>query len=107
METHQNILATNFINSGGIDIVNSKKKGSFLEWIIKRIFQITGFYATNKAIINYNQIDVFVNYSDIKIIVQCKQYEKSTPPIINERKKGKKYDSSEFQNNLLQGILKK
>jgi hypothetical protein len=68
-------------NFGEINIVNSRKKGSFLEWFIKRIFQTIGFYATNMAVINNNQIDVFVNYNDIKILVQCKQYEKSTPPV--------------------------
>jgi len=74
----------NFTNSqklGEIDIVNSRKKGSLLEWIVKRVFQIAGFYATNKANFNKNQIDVFANYNDKKIIVQCKQYEKSTPPV--------------------------
>ena len=72
---------TNSQNIGEVDIVNSKKKGSFLEWVIKRIFQTVGFYATNKSEINNNQIDVFVNYNDIKILVQCKQYEKSTSPV--------------------------
>lgn len=70
-------------NFGEIEIVNSKKKGSFLEWIIKRIFQTVGFYATNKNKINNNQIDVFVNYNDIKIVVECKQYEKNTPAVKN------------------------
>ena len=72
---------TNSQNLGEIDIVNSRKKGSFLEWLIKRIFQTAGFYATNTAVINNNQIDVFVDYNDVKILVQCKQYEKSTPPV--------------------------
>ena len=74
---------TNYENFGEIEIVNSKKKGSFLEWIIKRIFQTIGFYATNKDEINNNQIDVFVNYNDIKIVVECKQYEKNTPAVKN------------------------
>lgn len=68
-------------NFGETNIINSRKKGSFLEWFIKRIFQTIGFYATNTAVINDNQIDVFVNYNDVKILVQCKQYEKSTPPV--------------------------
>ena len=68
-------------NLGETNIVNSRKKGSLLEWFIKRIFQTIGFHATNMASINNNQIDVFVNYNDIKILVQCKQYEKSTPPV--------------------------
>ena len=72
---------TNSQNLGEMNIVNSKKKGSLLEWFIKRIFQTIGFHATNMASINNNQIDVFVNYNDIKILVQCKQYEKSTPPV--------------------------
>ena len=68
-------------NLGETNIVNSRKKGSFLEWFIKRIFQTVGFYAANKQVIDNNQIDVFVNYNDVKILVQCKQYEKSTPPV--------------------------
>ena len=68
-------------NLGETNIVNSRKKGSFLEWFIKRIFQTVGFYATNKQVIDNNQIDVFVNYNDVNILVQCKQYEKSTPPV--------------------------
>ena len=72
---------TNSRNLGEIDIVNSRKKGSLLEWVIKRIFQVIGFYATNKVVINDNQIDVFVNYNDIKIVAECKQYEKNTPPV--------------------------
>ncbi|MBI2660532.1 restriction endonuclease [Candidatus Woesearchaeota archaeon] len=68
-------------NFGETNIANSRKKGSLLEWFIKRIFQTIGFHATNMVSINNNQIDVFVNYNDIKILVQCKQYEKSTPPV--------------------------
>ena len=68
-------------NSGEISIINSKKLGSFLEWIIKRIFQSIGCYASNTLTINGNQIDVFVNIGDIKIICECKQYEKNSKPI--------------------------
>ncbi len=68
-------------DSGEISIINSKKLGSFLEWITKRIFQSIGCYASNTITINGNQIDVFVNIGDIKIICECKQYEKNSKPI--------------------------
>lgn len=67
--------------SGEISMINSKKLGSFLEWITKRIFQSIGCYASNTITINGNQIDVFVNIGDIKIICECKQYEKNSKPI--------------------------
>ena len=78
----QSILGnSNKDDFGEISIINSKKLGSFLEWITKRIFQSIGCYASNTITINGNQIDVFVNIGDIKIICECKQYEKNSKPI--------------------------
>ena len=57
----QSILGnSNKDDFGEISIINSKKLGSFLEWITKRIFQSIGCYASNTLTINGNQIDVFV-----------------------------------------------
>lgn len=75
-----------YLNRKGLGekrVINSEKKGSLLEWIIKRLFQSLDIYASNTYELKGNQIDVFANYDGKKIIVECKQYEKGSLTVKN------------------------
>lgn len=59
------------------------RMGSLLEKNVKKIFELAGFKPELNKIINNYEIDVYVKYKTIDLIIECKQYEKSTLALRN------------------------
>lgn len=59
------------------------RSGTLLERDVNRLFTLTGFTPQNNKVINQYEIDVFVEYKSFSLIIECKQYERSTLAIRN------------------------
>lgn len=59
------------------ELIMEKKKGSLLEHCVKSIFENLGFKTVTNAYIGGFEVDVYAQDKGIKIITQCKQYEKA------------------------------
>ena len=53
-----------------------RKKGSLLEYCVKSIFKNLGLETVTNTIVGGFEVDVYANYKGIRIVTQCKQYEK-------------------------------
>lgn len=59
------------------------RMGSLLEKTVKKLFELGGFKPELNKVINGYEIDVYVRYKTIDLIIECKQYEKSTLALRN------------------------
>jgi hypothetical protein len=59
------------------------RSGTFLELSVNRLFALAGFNPKNNKIINGYEIDVYVVYKSFNIVIECKQYERSSLAIRN------------------------
>jgi len=53
------------------------RKGTLLEKNIYKMFEMAGFNVKHQTIINGYEVDVYAEFNGYKIIIECKQYEKS------------------------------
>jgi len=60
-----------------------KRHGSLLEKDVARLFKLLGFRVERNSILNGFEVDVYVRAKGLKIIIECKQYEKSRINITN------------------------
>jgi len=59
------------------------RKGTLLEKEVLRLFKLVGFEPEHSKKIEGYEVDVFLEYKGFKIIVECKQYEKSSLSVRN------------------------
>lgn len=59
------------------------RPGTLLEKNVAKIFELAGFKVTHQARINGYEIDVLAEKNNIKVVCECKQYEKSMLSIRN------------------------
>jgi len=59
------------------------RKGTLLEKEVLRLFKLVGFEPEHSKKIESYEVDVFLEYKGFKIIVECKQYEKSSLSVRN------------------------
>ena len=59
------------------------RKGTLLEKDVQRIFNLAGFQTQHQVRINNYEIDVYAKYDNFTVVIECKQYEKSTLNIRN------------------------
>ncbi len=53
------------------------RQGTLLEKNVDRMFRLAGFQTKRNAIVNGYEVDVLAKIGNIKIPIQCKQYERS------------------------------
>lgn len=53
------------------------RKGSLLEKNVEKIFKLAGFNTKRGFVINGYELDVYAEYGKHRVVVQCKQYERS------------------------------
>ena len=61
----------------------ASRSGSLLEKSTVKLLNLSGFKPELNKIINGYEIDVFLQYKNLKIAFECKQYERSTLAIRN------------------------
>lgn len=61
----------------------ASRKGTLLEKNVQQLLKLSGFNPELNKIYKGYEIDVFVNYGNLKIAFECKQYERSTLAIRN------------------------
>jgi len=59
------------------------RSGTLLERSVNRLFMLAGFDPKNNKIIDGYEIDVYVEYKSFSLIIECKQYERSSLAIRN------------------------
>lgn len=74
---------TRFIKDQTNPIFMGSRMGSLLEKTVKKLFELGGFKPELNKVINGYEIDVYVRYKTIDLIIECKQYEKSTLALRN------------------------
>jgi len=60
-----------------------QRSGTLLERNVSRLFRLVGFNPQNNVFIEGYEIDVFVQVESYNIVIECKQYERSSLSVRN------------------------